>query len=153
MFERYTETARQALRFARDEAHALGSLLIEPEHVLLGIVCVGDDITGGIFATAALSADRLRQQITQHGPQRTRKEDLEFSSATKRALLYAAEEADLMVHALVLQRHRFTDHIGPAHQLLGLLRDSNRATSILLSYGIVLDYARENIASAILVRE
>jgi ATP-dependent Clp protease ATP-binding subunit ClpA len=153
MFERYTATAQNALRFARDEAYVQGSLLIEPEHVLLGIVCVGDDITSGIFAAAHLSADRLRQEITPHGPRQTGKETLlEFSGATKRALLHAADEADRMIHASALRRRWCTDQLGPEHQLLGLLRGPNRATSILLSHGIVLDLARENIAHAIQMR-
>jgi len=36
MFERYDEAARRALFFARYEASQLGSISIEPEHILLG---------------------------------------------------------------------------------------------------------------------
>jgi hypothetical protein len=38
MFERYTERARRSIFFARWEASKLGSLYIEPEHLLLGLI-------------------------------------------------------------------------------------------------------------------
>jgi ATP-dependent Clp protease ATP-binding subunit ClpC len=37
MFERFTESARRALFFARYEVSQLGATSIEPEHVLLGL--------------------------------------------------------------------------------------------------------------------
>lgn len=40
MFERYTEEARRAIFFARYEAGCRGAGYIEPEHLLLGILCV-----------------------------------------------------------------------------------------------------------------
>lgn len=38
MFERYTESARRALFFARYEVAQVGGLTILPEHLLLGIL-------------------------------------------------------------------------------------------------------------------
>ena len=38
MFERYTERARRVLFFARYEASQLGSISIETEHLLLGLI-------------------------------------------------------------------------------------------------------------------
>jgi len=38
VFERYTETARRSIFFARFEANKLVSLFIEPEHLLLGVL-------------------------------------------------------------------------------------------------------------------
>ena len=38
MFERYTERARRVLFFARYEASQLGSISIETEHLLLGLL-------------------------------------------------------------------------------------------------------------------
>ena len=37
MFERYTESARRALFFARYEVSQLGATSIETEHLLLGL--------------------------------------------------------------------------------------------------------------------
>ena len=41
MFERYTERARRVLFFARYEASQLGSISIETEHLLLGLIREG----------------------------------------------------------------------------------------------------------------
>ena len=38
MFERYTQHARRVIFFARYEASQFGSSLIEPEHLLLGLL-------------------------------------------------------------------------------------------------------------------
>jgi ATP-dependent Clp protease ATP-binding subunit ClpC len=41
MFERYTERARRVLFFGRYEASQLGSVSIETEHLLLGLIREG----------------------------------------------------------------------------------------------------------------
>jgi ATP-dependent Clp protease ATP-binding subunit ClpA len=38
MYERYTEKARHAIFFAREEAAGVGSSYIEPEHLLLAVM-------------------------------------------------------------------------------------------------------------------
>jgi ATP-dependent Clp protease ATP-binding subunit ClpC len=50
MFERYTERARRVLFFARYEASQLGSISIETEHLLLGLIREGKGLTSRIFA-------------------------------------------------------------------------------------------------------
>lgn len=50
MFERYTEAARRALFFARYEASHLGSVSIDPEHLLLGLIRKPTGVTGLVFA-------------------------------------------------------------------------------------------------------
>jgi len=60
--------------------------------------------------------------------------DLPLSQASKRALAYAAEEAERMKHG----------HIGPEHLLLGLLREeSNGIANLLQPYGIRIEDQRE----------
>ena len=50
MFERYTERARRVLFFARYEASQLGSISIETDHLLLGLIREGKRLTIRIFA-------------------------------------------------------------------------------------------------------
>lgn len=59
MFERYTEQARRALFFARYEASLLGSISIQTEHLLLGLIREATGLIGQIFESAADEADRL----------------------------------------------------------------------------------------------
>src|SRR5690349_6487560 len=62
MFERYTESARRALFFARYDASALGDTAIETEHLLLGLTR-DEGIVGRIFEEARLSAEKIREDI------------------------------------------------------------------------------------------
>ena len=57
MFERYTERARRVLFFARYEASQLGSISIETEHLLLGLIREGKGPTSRIFARSHLSRE------------------------------------------------------------------------------------------------
>ena len=60
MFERYTERARRVLFFARYEASQLGSISIESEHLLLGLVREGKGLSGRLFARSHLSLGGAR---------------------------------------------------------------------------------------------
>jgi len=69
MFERFTETARRAIFFARYEASQYGSPYIETEHLLLG-VCREDPTVREIFKDTD-SDSEIRSDIERHT---TRKE-------------------------------------------------------------------------------
>ena len=137
MFERYTEPARRALFFARFEASQFGNLSIEPEHLLLGIAREG----GSLFAKLSPSASTEAIRETVYGQAQAREKtstsiEIPFSTPTKMALTYGAEEADGMNH----------QHIGPEHLLLGLLHlDGSIAESILRGQGITLEAVRDAI--------
>ena len=139
MFERYTEPARRALFFARFEASQFGSLSIEPEHLLLGIAQEGGPLLAKISSSSSVEA--IRTAINRHAQTREKVStsiEIPFSTPTKMALNYCAEEADRLNHA----------HIGPEHLLLGLLHvDGSIAESILRGQGITLDAAREAVAA------
>jgi ATP-dependent Clp protease ATP-binding subunit ClpC len=150
MFERYTEPARRVLRLARDQARELGSSFIETEHLLLGVIRVADDLTSRIFVDASLSVDAVRNEMAppKHPvPSSVTNAEPPFSGETKRVLQYTAEEADRLLHTFHLQGRPYNDHIGPEHQLLGLLREHTAcAASILVRHGVTLDIARDWIA-------
>lgn len=143
MFERFTESARHALFFARYECSQLGSPTIELEHLLLGIVRVSHSVTGSVLARLDCSPETLRRDIEQRSKtQNTLPESAEvpFAVSTKLALNEAAAEADELG----------TDYIGPEHLLLGVLRqDGSAAASLLASHGLRLDDAREVVKSAV----
>ena len=63
MFERYTERARRVLFFARYEASQLGSVSIETEHLLLGLIREGKGLTSRIFARSHLSLEAIRKEV------------------------------------------------------------------------------------------
>jgi ATP-dependent Clp protease ATP-binding subunit ClpC len=141
MFERYTERARRVLFFARYEASQLGSVSIETEHLLLGLIREGKGLTSRIFARSEVALDSVRKEIEGRTVLREKVStsvDIPFASETKRALQLAAEEADRLLHT----------YIGTEHLLLGILReDRSLAASILMEKGLRLDHVREDVVS------
>jgi tRNA-Thr(GGU) m(6)t(6)A37 methyltransferase TsaA len=135
MFERYTEDARRTLFFARYEASELGSLTIEPEHLLLGLIREApfEDVFGESLEAARRAMER---EVASRGRISTTVE-IPFSPATKRILQFAAEEADALDHS----------YIGSEHLLLGLLRQEDPvAARYLHRTGVQLKAIREEAA-------
>ena len=139
MFERYTERARRVLFFARYEASQLGSISIETEHLLLGLIREGKGLTSRLFARSHLSLENIRKEIEDRTVSREKVStsvEIPFSAETKRVLQCAAEEADRLLH----------NYIGTEHLLLGILREERSvAASILMEKGMRLHAVREDI--------
>jgi enamine deaminase RidA (YjgF/YER057c/UK114 family) len=139
MFERYTERARRALFFARYESSQLGSTVILPEHMLLGIIRESKGPIVPIFAAAGLSLDEVRAHIgrvVEFHERMTTSVEIPFAENTKRLLQYAAEEADALSHSF----------IGRPHLLLGLLRlDGDPLASYLAEHGVTLVFTRKQV--------
>ena len=139
MFERYTERARRVLFFARYEASQLGSISIETEHLLLGLIREGKGLTSRIFARSHLSLESIRKDVEGRTVLREKVStsvDIPFSTETKRVLQHAAEEADRLLH----------NYVGTEHLLIGILREERSvAASILFEKGMRLNSVRGDV--------
>jgi ATP-dependent Clp protease ATP-binding subunit ClpC len=139
MFERYTESARRALFFARYEVCQLGARRIETEHLLLGVSRAAYGVVARVLEDADLSTETLRREIAGKTATRDRiaaSVEIPFSKSTQRTLQLAAEEADRLAHP----------YIGVEHLLLGILRENDPvAAPLLLSHGVKLDGVRTTI--------
>lgn len=139
MFERYTESAKRALFFARYEVSQLGATSIQPEHILLGLTREGSGLVAQILALSQVSPDDIRGEIERRSVFREKistSVEIPFSAETKRVLQFAAEEADRLRHS----------YIGTEHLLLGLLREeASGAPSILAMHGLRSDDVRSTI--------
>jgi enamine deaminase RidA (YjgF/YER057c/UK114 family) len=143
MFERYTEQARRLLFFARFEASQLGSISIETEHVLLGLIreLTGErhGLTSQLFARSRVAPESIRKEIEGRAVFRERvatSVEIPFSAETKRVLRNTAEEADRLLD----------NHIGIEHMLLGILREERSvAASLLIEKGMRLQTVRDDI--------
>ncbi len=135
---RHNEQARRTIFFARYEASQFGAKSIESEHLLLGLMREHSRLTNRLFETGTHSAE-IRKEIEQRKPAAKRVStsvDLPLSHECKRALAFAAEEANRMNHK----------HIGNEHLLVGLLREENcLAAELLREHGITLDAARRDL--------
>ena len=139
MFERYTETARRVIFFARYEAGLLGCNLIETEHLLLGLLREDKKLArllerrGVTEEPIRTSAERLRS-ARKNIPASV---DMPLSMASKRVLSYAGEEAERLMDK----------HISTEHLLLGLMRErGSLAAAILNDAGFELPTLRHEMA-------
>jgi ATP-dependent Clp protease ATP-binding subunit ClpC len=143
MFERYTESARRLLFFARYETSVTGSLSIESEHMLLGLLREPGGVGRRLLAGTGASLDRLREEITSRIPFREKvpmSHEIRFSEHTQHILNYAAEEADALGHS----------HIGTEHILLALLRvPESGGGALLAGQGLRLQTAREAVRASL----
>ena len=135
MFEKYTEKARRIIFFARYEASNFGSPYIETEHLLLGVA--REDKPW--ILRISLKAEAVRKEVESRIQVREKisvSVDLPLSDESKRVLTYAAEEASALGH----------DFVDTGHVLLGLLRDENTLSSIILrAHGVKSDHVREMV--------
>jgi Clp amino terminal domain, pathogenicity island component len=135
MFERYTESARRVIFFARYEASMYGSPYIETEHVLLGLLRQSPDFE------RHLSRDSIRKEIEAHITKRERIStsiEVPLSADSKRVLNLAAEEAEQLCHR----------YIGTGHLLLGLMRiEKCLAAKVLMANNVNLSKIRESLAN------
>jgi hypothetical protein len=138
MFERYTERARRVIFFARYEASQFGSVTIETEHLLLGLIREDKDLTSRFLRNSG-SIESIRKEIEGRTTIRAKVStsiDLPLTSECKRILAYAAEEAERLDHR----------HIGTEHILLGILREEKCvAAEVLQNRGLQLDTTRESL--------
>src|SRR5512143_103844 len=147
MFEKYNETARRALFFARYESSKLGSKVIESEHILLGILREGEDVIKEIFGRFNVKPDDIRREIEGDRvfvERVSSTQELPLSEESKKILAYASHEAESMMHP----------YVGTEHLLIGILRvDPCVAGRILMSHGFNLYGVREETIALIKERE
>jgi len=139
MFSRFTLPALQVLFFARYEVSQLASSALEPEHILMGIMGQGNGLGSRILARTIDSLDDLRSDIVPRVSGREKvleAQEVPFSASSQRALQYAAEEADRLLHK----------YVGTEHLLLGLLREGGSvAAELLTARGLSIEAVREAI--------
>lgn len=123
--ERFTRNARRSLELMAAEAERHSHPMVEPEHLLLGLVAERDGNAASILKAMGTDPDEFRQRIEQtlvrgdtHAPQRTK-----LSPRTERVLQWAVDEA----------RTQGRFHAGTEHLLLGLLKEQGGIVSAVLS--------------------
>jgi len=125
MFQKFTETARRVVFFARYEASQFGCDHIDTEHLLLGTLRE-DRALWFRLLKAPEKLQSIRQQVEKQFPLREKVStsvDLPLSMQCKRVLEHAAEEAERLKD----------DHIAPEHLLLGLLLEPMCAASKVMA--------------------
>ncbi len=138
MFAKFTEKAKRILFLARYEASQQGSKVINTEHLLLGLLKEGEEVTRELFARANVSMDMLQADLERSGPVREKLStsvEIPYGEESMKALQYAEEEAERLMQ----------QQIGTEHILLGLLRlEDSLAGRMLSERGMRLFAVRED---------
>jgi UTP--glucose-1-phosphate uridylyltransferase len=138
MFERYTDKARRAIFFAREEASHLGATTIEAEHILLGLFR-GDKALVYRVLGSHLPIESIRKEIESwatSGKKLPTTVDMPLSREAMRILEHAAEESNRLGHAL----------IGTEHLLAGVLQERGTiASQLLQQHGATLEAVRAQL--------
>ena len=131
MFARYTQKARRAMFFARNEACQFNTPTIQMEHLLFGLLQEDEPFIVYCLQNTSFSIEWIRRRIkeqktisskdfTVHNPP--------LSDESRHAINFAQEEADQFRH----------EHISTKHLFLGLLREQNNISRGIL-YECMLD--------------
>ena len=137
MFERYTESARRALFFARAEVASLGGSAIETDHLLLGVLRAARDVSWRLCAEAGVTYERARVEAKRRTTSTHRDPasvEIPFSRDARQVLEHAAQESDRLLHS----------HIGTEHLLLGLLHGAEHPAAAMLT-GMELEAVRNDV--------
>ena len=139
MFERYTDDARRAMFFARHAASLSGSVRIESEHLLLGLVREGGPSL--LQLIPSMSVEQIRKALgTVIADDASLPMVMPLSDECKWIVAYAADEADTLNHR----------QIAAEHLLLAILReDSCVAAKLLSETGARLEPLRQRIAEEV----
>ena len=137
MWEPFTETARQAIVFASEEAQSRSE--IGAEDILLGILAT-DSAGAHALSAAGVKLEAARAVVREHRLHRSDHRETEefrqemlFSSGAKRVMERAFEQARQFNH----------NYIGTEHLLLGILEqntnDQSPAISQICGDGVVIE--------------
>jgi ATP-dependent Clp protease ATP-binding subunit ClpC len=144
VFERFSESARQVVVHAQEEARSLAHNYIGTEHILLGLLRQQDAVTEQVFASFGVTLDEVRSQVTrivgQGDPAPTGQ--IPFTPRAKRVL-----ELSLR-HALASG----SKEIGPRHIFLGLLDEPEGVAGQILSEAAPLEDFRQALGGTKLPR-
>jgi ATP-dependent Clp protease ATP-binding subunit ClpC len=140
MFERYSESARRVIFFARYEAANTGASSIEPIHLLSGLMREDPPLFRSLLGERSILELRQELKIPLDPPEESEATsvDLPLSRESKHALHRAMTEAEQ------LDQHT----IGCAHLLAALLHSSAPWLQTAAQYGITLERAREVVAGS-----
>ncbi len=114
-FTRFTDLARGSIVKAQEEARLLDHNYIGTEHLLLGLIAVGEGLASEVLSGFDVSLETIRQRVLAvvgRGPE-TPRGHIPFTPRAKKVLELAFREAIAFKH----------DYVGTEHVLLGLVRE------------------------------
>src|SRR5215468_2498377 len=141
MSNRFTERAQRVILIAQEEAKRLNHDYVGTEHILLGLIALGEGVAAQVLANLGVDLRRVRAEIEKivgTGDNVMLLGEIPFTPRAKKVLELAVEEAQNMGH----------NYVGTEHLLLGLIREEEGvAARVLENLGVRLDVVREEVIS------
>ncbi len=139
MFDKFTNRAKQVIKLAKKEAQRLNHNYLGTEHVLLGLLKLGQGIAVNVLRNLNLDYEVVRQEVERlvgFGPEIQVYGDPALTAKVKKVFEFANEEAASLNH----------NYVGTEHLLLALLRQTDGvATQVLENLNVNLKDIRKEV--------
>ena len=112
----FTPRAQQVLALARKEADRFNHNFVGTEHLLLGLIKLGQGVAVNVLQKMGLDLETVRMEVEKQvgtGPDQKMIGNIPYTPRVKKVLALASKEAKALNHT----------YVGTEHILLGLLRD------------------------------
>jgi ATP-dependent Clp protease ATP-binding subunit ClpC len=134
MMNDFTPRAQQVLALARKEAERFNHNYVGTEHLLLGLIKLGQGVAVNVLQKMGLDLERVRLEVEKHvgsHPETHVIGKIPYTPRVKKVLALAGKEAKELNHS----------YVGTEHILLGLLREGEGVAARVLK-GLQVDPAR-----------
>src|SRR6266576_3957378 len=135
----FTPRAQQVLALARKEADRFNHNFVGTEHLLLGLIKLGQGVAVNVLQKLGLDLETVRMEVEKQvgtGPDQKMIGNIPYTPRVKKVLALAAKEAKALNHT----------YVGTEHILLGLLREGDGvAARVLKNLGLDTDVTRQNV--------
>lgn len=139
MFDKFTNRAKQVIKLAKREAQRLNHNYLGTEHVLLGLLKLGQGVAVNVLRNLNIDFDTVRSEVEKlvgYGPEIQVYGDPALTGKVKKVFEYANEEAANLNH----------NYVGTEHLLLGLLRQTDGvAAQVLENLNVNLKEVRKEV--------
>ena len=139
----FTPRAQQVLALARKEADRFNHNYVGTEHLLLGLIKLGQGVAVSVLGRLGLDLDTVRMEVEKEvgtGPDTKITGSVAYTPRVKKVLALANKEAKTLNHS----------YVGTEHLLLGLLREGEGiAARVLKRLEVDIASARNEILAEI----
>ncbi|MBG88222.1 MAG: NDP-hexose 4-ketoreductase [Verrucomicrobiales bacterium] len=135
----FTPRAQQVLALARKEADRFNHNFVGTEHLLLGLIKLGQGVAVNVLQKMGLDLETVRLEVEKQvgtGPDQKQVGSIPYTPRVKKVLSLAAREAKSLNHT----------YVGTEHILLGLLREGDGvAARVLKNLDVDIEETRKEI--------
>ncbi len=135
----FTPRAQQVLALARKEADRFNHNFLGTEHLLLGLIKLGQGVAVNVLQKMGLDLETVRMAVekkTGTGPDQKMVGNIPYTPRVKKVLALASKEAKALNHT----------YVGTEHLLLGLLREGDGiAAQVLRDLDVDIEQTRQEI--------